>query len=102
MRADNDQVRSLKLPNKYERAKTGSANYDRYLDAHKTDFVWELEALDPKVLQKLLNKTIDGVIDRRAFNHEVAQERADYAHITAVRKIVLRTLKEEITLRTES
>src|SRR5439155_16578680 len=61
------QVRALKLPTKYERAKTGSANYDRYVAEYGTDFVWELEALDPKVLQKLLTDAIDAVIDRRAF-----------------------------------
>jgi len=87
----------LKLPNKYERAKTGSANHDRYVRAYHTDFVWELEALDPKALQKLLTAAIDGVIDRRAFNAEVRQERADAAHNAAVRQVVLRTLQEEIT-----
>jgi len=92
-----DQVRSLKLPTKYERAKTGSSNYERYVAAYNTDFVWELEALDPKVLQRLLTKTIDDVIDRRAFNAEVAQERADAAHNAAVREIVLRTLRAQIS-----
>jgi hypothetical protein len=93
------QVRDLKLPKKYERAKTGSSNYDRYVNGYGTDFVWELEALDPKVLQKLLNKTIDGVIDRRAFNAEVAEERKDAGHNAAVREIVLRTLQAQITSR---
>lgn len=97
-----NQVHKLKLPNKYERAKTGSANYDRYVATYKIDFVWELEALAPKILQKLLTSTVDGVIDRRAFNAEVAQELADAAHNVAVREIVLRTLKEEITLRSGS
>jgi hypothetical protein len=97
-----EQVRTLKLPNKYERAKIGSANYDRYVAAHKTEFVWELEALDPKVLQKLLNKTIDSVIDKRAFNAEVASERADAAHNAAMREIVLRTLQAEITAPSRS
>jgi hypothetical protein len=59
--------------------------------------VWELEALDPKVLQKLLTAAIDGVIDRRAFNAEVAQERTDAAHNAVVREIILRTLREEVT-----
>ena len=75
-----EQVRSLKLPKKYERAKAKSANRDRYVRAYLTDFVWEVEALDPKVLQRLLTAAIDGVIDRRAFNADVAQERADAAH----------------------
>jgi hypothetical protein len=91
-----EQVGKLKLPKKYERAKTGSSNYQRYVAAYKTDFVWELEALDPKVLQKLLTAAIDSVIDRKAFNEEVAEERKDAGHNEAVREIVLRTLREQI------
>jgi hypothetical protein len=92
-----EQVRKLRLPNKYERAKIRSSNYDRYIDAYKTDFVWELEALDPKVLQRLLTNAIDQVIDRRAFNAEIKQERADAVHLAAVREIVLKTLQPQIT-----
>jgi ParB/Sulfiredoxin domain len=91
------QVRALKLPTKYERAKKKSSNYKRYVEDYGTDFVWELEAVAPKILQKLLTQAIDGVIDKAAFNAEVAQERADAAHNAAVREIVLRTLKAEIT-----
>jgi ParB/Sulfiredoxin domain len=91
------QVTELKLPKKYERAKTGSSNYDRYVEEYGTDFVWELEAVAPKVLQKLLTDVIDSVIDKAAFNAEVAQERADAAHNAAVREIVLRTLQSQIS-----
>ena len=91
------QVRALKLPTKYERAKKKSSNYKRYVEDYGTDFVWELEAVAPKVLQKLLTQVIDGVIDKAAFNEEVAQERTDAAHNAAVREIVLRTLKAEVT-----
>ena len=92
------QVQELRLPKKYEQAKIGSSNYYRYVEAYKTDFVWELEALVPKTLQKLLTDAIDSVIDRRAFNAEVAQERTDAAHNAVVREIVLRTLQEELTV----
>lgn len=92
-----DQVRKLKLPQKYERAKTGSSNYDRYVDEYGTDCVWELEAVAPTVLQKLLAETIDQVIDKKAFNAEVAQERADAAHNAGVRAIVLETLQSQIS-----
>jgi ParB/Sulfiredoxin domain len=92
-----DQVRKLKLLQKYERAKTGSSNYDRYVDDYGTDCVWELEAVAPTVLQKLLAETIDQVIDKKAFNAEVAQERADAAHNAGVRAIVLETLQSQIS-----
>jgi ParB/Sulfiredoxin domain len=90
------QVRALRLPQKYEGAKKGSSNYQRYVEDYGTDFVWELEAVAPKVLQKLLTDTIDSLIDRRAFNAEVASERADAAHNAGVRAIVLDTLRQEI------
>jgi ParB-like nuclease family protein len=92
------QVRMLKLPEKYERAKDLSPNRQRYVDTYQTDLVWELEALAPKILQRLLTSTIDTVIDKKAFNAEVAQERADAGHNAAVREIVLRTLRAEIAL----
>lgn len=66
------------------------------MEAYETDFVWELEAVVPKVLQRLLTDAIDGVIDREAYNAEVAQERADAAHIAAARELVLRTLRDQI------
>jgi hypothetical protein len=90
------QARKLKLPEKYERAKHLSPNYRRYVEEYQTEFVWELEALAPKTLQKLLTDVIDVVIDRRAFNAEIAQERADAAHNAAVRETVLRTLQLQI------
>jgi ParB-like nuclease domain len=88
------QVGDLKLPKKYERAKAGSPNYKRYVDAYNTDLVWELEALDPKVLQRLLTEAIEAVTDRKAFNAEVRAEREDAAHIAAVRADVLNVLRE--------
>src|SRR5262249_41366322 len=92
-----EQVRRLNLPEKFERAKVKSPNFKRYVDAYHTDFVWELEAVPPKVLQRLLKGTINAVIDTKAFNAEVTAERADAGHNAAVREIVLRTLKAEIT-----
>ena len=91
-----EQVGQLKLEKKFERAKTGSATYQRYVEAYSTDFVWELEALNPKVLQRLLLDAIDTVIDRAAYNAEVAEERKDAGHNAAIREIVLRTLRTEI------
>jgi hypothetical protein len=91
-----EQVRKLNLPEKFERAKRRSPNYSRYVEAHGTELVWELEAVRPDILQDLVTRAIEGVIDRRAFNREVAQERADAAHLATVREIVLRTLREEI------
>jgi hypothetical protein len=89
-------VRELNLPETFERAKVKSPNYRRYVESNETDFVWELEAVPPKILQRLVKGVINAVIDRKAFNAEVAKERADAAHNAAVREIVLRTLQAQI------
>ena len=92
-----EQVERLSLPKSaFERAKKSSPNYKRYVDRYETDFVWELEAVPYEELRKLLTQHIEAVIDREAYNYEVSQEKADAAHNEAVRKLVLRTLVEQI------
>jgi hypothetical protein len=90
------QVAELELPKKYERAKPGSPNYKRYVNAYDTDCVWELEALDPVVLQNLLTVAIESVIDLDAYNAEVDAEREDAAHIAATRARILNVLREHL------
>lgn len=85
-----DQVEDLDLPPMLK-AKTGSTNYQRFADKHGDD-VWELEALPPETLQRLLHEAIDSVIDVAAFNHEIDQEKADAAKLEGVRSIVLKAL----------
>jgi hypothetical protein len=45
----------------------------------------------------LLTNAIDSVIDKKAFNAEVASERDDAAHNAGVRGIVLDALRQGIT-----
>jgi hypothetical protein len=85
-----DQVKEFDLPPAMK-AKMGSANYDRFADKHGDD-VWELEALPPETLQRVLQDAIDQVIDVEAFNHEIDQEKADAANLEGVRRVVLKTL----------
>jgi TfoX/Sxy family transcriptional regulator of competence genes len=98
-----DQVRALGLRESYQRAKHGSARADamrqHYVAKYRTDHVYEIEAVlarSPNELQRLLREAIEGVIDRKAFNREVAKERAERTRSAQVREIVLRTLREEI------
>jgi hypothetical protein len=90
-----DQVDDLDLPESWERAKKTSSNYQRYIGRYDTDAVYELEAIEPATLQKLLEDAIDSVIDRKAFNAEVSAEKGDAGHNAATREIVLRTLREQ-------
>jgi hypothetical protein len=88
-----EQVEDLGLPESFERAKTGSSNYNRYVERYGSDDVWELEALAPDKLQGLLEDAIDSVIDVDAFNDEVAAEEDDAAHNEATRRIAINTLR---------
>jgi hypothetical protein len=81
-----DQVDQFKLPPKI-RAKATSTNYHRFKAKHGDD-VFELEALEPTVLQCVLTAAIDQVIDVRAFNAELDAERQDAAFLAAVRNQV--------------
>jgi hypothetical protein len=89
-----EQVRKLKLPSKYELAKPGSPNYRRYVRTHRTESVWELEAVAPQELQRLITESIDGVIDKEAFNSEVDSEIVDAVHIAISRRVVVQALRE--------
>jgi hypothetical protein len=91
-----EQMRGLRLPESFQRAKVKSPNYRRYVERYGTDSVWELEAVPPRLLQQLLTDHIDAIIDRKAFNKERAAERADAAHNEKVREMVRRTLREQI------
>ena len=77
------QVRKFKLPPKIKAKKT-STNYKRFEREHG-DNVFELEAIEPKVLQDILTEAIDSVIDVEAFNHELDQEREDSVKLHALR-----------------
>jgi hypothetical protein len=92
-----DQIRDpgLRLSKSFVEAKKDSPNYQRYFERYETNDIWELESVPPRTLQALLTRTIDAVIDRKAFNTEVAQERLDDPHNAAVRAVMLKTLEQQ-------
>ncbi len=69
-------------------AKETSVHHDKFVERHGKN-VWEVEALEPAKLQGLLRDTIDAVIDRKAFNLELDQEKKDAARLDTIRKQVL-------------
>jgi hypothetical protein len=87
-----DQVADHHLP-PMMKAKTGSRNYGRFKKSHGED-VFELEALEPEVLQELLTTAIDSVIDTDAFNQELDQEKRDATFLEGVRRMVQDVLSE--------
>jgi hypothetical protein len=82
-----EQVMQFQLPNAMT-AKLSSSNADKFINAFGSD-TFELEALRPDQLQKIVQEAIDSVIDVDAFNHEVEQERQDAADLEAFRHTVL-------------
>ena len=74
-------------------AKTGSVNYDRFVAAHPDKVVHELDALTPAQLQQILTTAIESVIDRAAFEAELAKEEQDSVWVAGVRQTVLQTLR---------
>jgi hypothetical protein len=74
-------------------AKEKSTNRKRFVDRHGEN-VWELEALQPKQLQELLDESIRSVIDLDAYNAEVEQEAEDAAKIESMRRTIRQMLSE--------
>jgi hypothetical protein len=72
-----------------------SSNYTRFVEEHGTE-CWELEAVPPDHLQRILRETIDSVIDIEAFNAEVDAERGDAVQLQATRNQLKEILLEEL------
>jgi ParB-like nuclease family protein len=75
-------------------AKNTSAHYQRFIDEHGDDAVYELEALQPAQLEKVLTDAIDSVLDVDAFNAEIAQEKTDAAFLEAKRRSLFEYLQQ--------
>lgn len=74
-------------------AKESSVNYQRFIDEHGSDDVFELEALEPAALQQILTEAIESVIDEGFYNGEVEAESDDAARLDGVRATVHEALK---------
>ncbi len=85
------QVKQHKLP-PMMKAKASSSRYKKFVARHGHD-VFELEALAPETLQDIVRAAIEGVIDREAFDAEIAAERQDAKFLAGVRRTVADTLK---------
>lgn len=88
-----EQVAEYELP-PVMTAKTTSVNYDRFVEQHGDDVVFELEALSPTTLQTILTEAIESVIDIDLYNAEVDAEAEDAAFLDGVRNTVHDALKQ--------
>ena len=85
------QVKAHKLP-PIMQAKATSSRYEKFVNQHGDD-VFELEALPPETLQQIVREAIEGVMDRAAFEAEIAAEREDAGFLEGVRRTVCETLR---------
>ena len=65
---NRDQVDEYDCP-PFE-AKITSARYRGYVEEHETEDAWELDALDPLVLRKLIRDEVDGYFDVEVYDRE--------------------------------
>jgi hypothetical protein len=79
------------------RAKRGSRQYDKFTSRHGDD-VFELEAVPPSELQRLLTEAIDAVLDTDLLNREIDAEQEDAEFLETARQracLALADMREE-------
>ena len=82
-----EQISELNLHSNNLEEKKAGARYKRFVEQFGSNG-YELEAVDPDVLQDTLRSMIDKVIDTELFNAEVEAEKNDAAHLDGVRRAV--------------
>jgi hypothetical protein len=75
-------------------AKESSANYDRFVQEQGSDDVYELEAVEPSELQRMLEEAIENVIDPDLFDAEIEAEKGDAAFLEAKRAAIFAMLQQ--------
>lgn len=86
-----DQAQRYKLPRQMV-AKEGSVNRAKFIKRHRTDSVFELEALRPDDLANELRRAIESVLDMDAFAAEREREAQDAREIEGRRKVALQAM----------
>jgi hypothetical protein len=83
----SEQCQEHQIPTDVE-AKQESVNYQRFVRKHGVG-ACELEAVPPRLLQRMLRQAIESVIDLDAFQAEQQRERDDATEIRAARQRVM-------------
>lgn len=87
------QADNLNLPKMLD-AKITSANYSAFVEKHGRSDCYELDAVEPTLLQDWLDVAIRGVLDIEAYNHEVDQQKAEAVDILARRQAALGVMRK--------
>lgn len=92
-----EQIKRFGLVENGLEAKPSSSRYRSFVARYGTR-AYELEALEPEQLRRILTEAIDSVIDRQAFNAELAAEKGDAAYLAAVREQIHQAALEIVAL----
>lgn len=88
------QAAELGLPPSMDAKKT-SANYRKFFEKYRTKNAYELEALPPEKLAEIVRDTIEGLIDRDAYDMELGKWQEDAFELeklkARVKSVVSRT-----------
>ena len=82
----SEQVQHFRLPPMMQ-AKESSMHHDKFVGKYGKN-VFELEALPPVELQRILRRTLNSVLDIAALNREIEAEKRDAMHLESVRRAV--------------
>lgn len=77
-----DQIERYNPPPQF--AKEGDSRIDNYKAEYGTDQSWELDALEPTVIQKLIEDAVLRVRDERKFSEAIIQEEEDKRYLREV------------------
>jgi len=69
---NRDQIDQYQPPENY--AKEHDARYGWYVETTGLDVGWELDALEPKVIDELVRSHVEGILDRQDFDAKLAEE----------------------------
>ena len=88
-----EHVERFGLPQSADAADKESSRLRAFRERHGTTACFELEAVEPTILQKLLRAAIEAELDREAFDAEVLEEQNDARLLEAVKRDVLEGVK---------
>ncbi len=83
-----DQIRDWKLPHNGMEAKESSSKYKKFMKKYGENFVFELEAVPPPLMQSTIAAAIEATIDLSKFNEELAIEKQDAAKLQAMKSTI--------------
>lgn len=79
-----DQVEEMNLPP--NPAKESDGRFSAYVDRYNTTSSWELDALKPTVLARIVADAVEGIVDRDAWNDRLEEQAAERGMLAVASK----------------